>query len=868
MPMYKTPGVYVEEIPKFPPSIAPVETAIPAFVGYTEKADKTASGDLLNLPTKIGSLTEYEFYFGAGAKLNVEAVILDYNKSFKSAKIKNQFYMYDSLRLFYANGGGDCYIVSVGTYDSQEGQAPHSIHFTADGTGIKTLEKFDEPTILVFPDNSRLTTDYKEVYDAALAQCGSLKDRVGLFHVNEDDHYGADFRSKTGLKELKYGMAYSPWLEVSFPKNITYRDFFDKIYKGSTSTKTKFKLTDLADGTTGNNEASASLILAYKAVSTDVDTVASATTALRGSYPDLQARFDTLKNAYETSKIVNNFMPIMGYLFDFARQIDTLVGTSLTSSVQDIVLKDSLKTRISSTTSSLKKIYADLINYDQALAAAVTTYNAQYSIDPLPLSPEWGSTFSSPPLPNLLFSGNTNSAKMKEVLDKIDQVSAPNNLFDQIKTAWEDVIKAAKDAKTSRFKALVSAFPMAALIVGYETVMTDVDHINAETTSLPTDATKTLRDHFSELEGEYLSEPVSKASKFQNIVDYLFKFARTIDTLVGSTGVHVQDDDLKNDLTKLIKNALKGIYAELISYDKALPSKEPNYTAQFQSNLPKAAEWGGVFSENSANNPDFVQPSSNISGTNGAAMDDVLSKLRPLFDQINDAWLGSVVGAAQQLEKAKHEGMADSFPLYKTILTGLQNATTSVPPSGAVAGIYAYVDRTRGVWKAPANVSISGIIGPTITFTASELDALNVDPTSGKSINAIRSFTGKGTLVYGARTLTGNDNEWRYVSVRRFFNFVEESTKKATEQFVFEPNDANTWVRIQAMIENFLTTLWRQGALQGIKPEHAFYVAVGLGKTMTPIDILEGRLIIEIGMAVVRPAEFIILKFSHKMAES
>ena len=142
-----------------------------------------------------------------------------------------------------------------------------------------------------------------------------------------------------------------------------------------------------------------------------------------------------------------------------------------------------------------------------------------------------------------------------------------------------------------------------------------------------------------------------------------------------------------------------------------------------------------------------------------------------------------------------------------------------------------------------------------------------MDVTAGKSVNAIRAFTGKGTLVWGARTLAGNDNEWRYVNVRRFFIFVEESVKKAIEPFVFEANDANTWVRVQAMIENFLT-LWRQGALQGVKPEHAFYVAVGLGKTMTALDILEGRMIVEMGMAVVRPAEFIILRFSHKMAES
>jgi phage tail sheath protein FI len=97
---------------------------------------------------------------------------------------------------------------------------------------------------------------------------------------------------------------------------------------------------------------------------------------------------------------------------------------------------------------------------------------------------------------------------------------------------------------------------------------------------------------------------------------------------------------------------------------------------------------------------------------------------------------------------------------------------------------------------------------------------------------------------------------------------VEESVKKATIQFVFEPNDANTWVRVQAMTENYLTIKWREGALQGNKPEHAFYVAVGLGKTMTALDILEGRMIVEIGMAVVRPAEFIILRFMHKMQQS
>lgn len=191
----------------------------------------------------------------------------------------------------------------------------------------------------------------------------------------------------------------------------------------------------------------------------------------------------------------------------------------------------------------------------------------------------------------------------------------------------------------------------------------------------------------------------------------------------------------------------------------------------------------------------------------------------------------------------------------------------TMPPSSAMAGIYARVDNNRGVWKAPANVSINRVSGPSKKLTQNEYGNLNVD-SSGKSINAIRAFTGKGTLVWGARTLDGNSNEWRYISVRRFFNMVEESTKKASGQFVFEPNDANTWVKVKAMIENFLTLQWRAGALMGAKADEAFYVNVGLGQTMTQQDVNEGRMIVEIGMAVVRPAEFIILRFSHKMLES
>lgn len=209
----------------------------------------------------------------------------------------------------------------------------------------------------------------------------------------------------------------------------------------------------------------------------------------------------------------------------------------------------------------------------------------------------------------------------------------------------------------------------------------------------------------------------------------------------------------------------------------------------------------------------------------------------------------------------------DETELYSSIKTALNGMTVVLPPSGAIAGIYAKTDRERGVWKAPANVSLASVIAPTVKLTNDEQEDLNVHST-GKSINAIRSFTGKGTLVWGARTLAGNDNEWRYISVRRLFNLIEESIQKATGFVVFESNNAITWLKVKTLIETYLEGLWRQGAMAGSSAEDAFFVRLGLGQTMTEQDILEGKMKIEIGISAVRPAEFIVLQFSHKLQQS
>lgn len=211
------------------------------------------------------------------------------------------------------------------------------------------------------------------------------------------------------------------------------------------------------------------------------------------------------------------------------------------------------------------------------------------------------------------------------------------------------------------------------------------------------------------------------------------------------------------------------------------------------------------------------------------------------------------------------EGFSTAY--YNQVKAVLNKHYLYLPPSPAIAGAIAKTDAQRGVWKAPANVALAQVIAPSINIDNGEQEDLNVDVNAGKSINAIRSFVGKGSLIWGARTLDGNSNEWRYVPVRRLFNMVEESVKKASYFAVFEPNTPFTWLKIKTTIESYLENLWKQGALFGTSPDQAFFVNVGLGQTMSEDDINNGIMNIEIGLAAVRPAEFIVLTFSHKSIE-
>lgn len=188
-------------------------------------------------------------------------------------------------------------------------------------------------------------------------------------------------------------------------------------------------------------------------------------------------------------------------------------------------------------------------------------------------------------------------------------------------------------------------------------------------------------------------------------------------------------------------------------------------------------------------------------------------------------------------------------------------ARTKIPPGGAVCGIYALTDNTTGVWKAPANEVVAGAIDLEYEVTTGAQENLNP-----KGVNVIRRFPGRGIRLWGARTMA-SDPLWKYVNVRRLFIFLEASIYFSTQWVVFEPNSPRLWARVKQTIVLFLRTQWREGALFGEKEEEAFSVAVGR-ETMTEDDILNGRLIVEIGIAPVRPAEFVIFRVFQQTQES
>ena len=229
-----------------------------------------------------------------------------------------------------------------------------------------------------------------------------------------------------------------------------------------------------------------------------------------------------------------------------------------------------------------------------------------------------------------------------------------------------------------------------------------------------------------------------------------------------------------------------------------------------------------------------------------------------IFDAPLNADLSDVQAFRAQFD-SKYAAMY--YPWINSRQPGVED-DVPIPPSGHMAGIYSDVDTRRGVHKAPANEVIRGITEINQDVTRREQDLLNP-----KGINALRFFPGRGNLVWGARTIS-SDSNFRYINVRRIFNFIERSIDEGTQFVVFEPNEPQLWSRVRQTINNFLNTQWRAGMLEGRTSEEAYFVACDRGLTMTQDDIENGRLICEVGIAPVFPAEFVIFRIQKFTADS
>ncbi|HHG85434.1 MAG TPA: phage tail sheath family protein [Bacteroidetes bacterium] len=405
------------------------------------------------------------------------------------------------------------------------------------------------------------------------------------------------------------------------------------------------------------------------------------------------------------------------------------------------------------------------------------------------------------------------------------------------------------------------------LVDNLSQILADVQTIESQFGFVPTLAN--CKAQYETLKATFLAASTGKKGKFTAIFKYLYNLVAHLDSLNGvANSVSSElaalktDDAVSMNIRHLYR--FKGILAAHTAPDLVGTTgfSSPADAGWYNAGNSNQTSAGQVESE--ATLLSAYQQLVNGSGnayTNWAAAAQVLQDLESgTYVHLNLLFAGvaRIWNAVQHKRGMAEQQLMDGHPVYAAAQAASEEYLRKVPAQGAISGAYGTNDRKAGVWRSPANLSLQGIYGPLFALTNADQDGLNVDPVNGKSINAIRTFTGRGTLIWGGRTLAGASAEWRFISVRRFFSFAESSIRKAAEVFLFAPNHSRTWVQVKAMITSFLVEQWKQGALVGNTWEDAFQVQIGPGNTPGEMDI-------SVGLAVARPAEFIIVNFSQTM---
>ncbi|MEM7035348.1 MAG: phage tail sheath subtilisin-like domain-containing protein, partial [Bacteroidota bacterium] len=623
---YQTPGIYVEEVKTLPGAVVSVETAIPAFIGYTETA-RDGKTDLTNVPQKITSILDYEAYFGAAPEFLSVDVEIDADHHPLNVELSHYYLLYYAVKLFYDNGGGECYIVSVGRYgdDIQLGDASDAENDPGLLVGLAALEKEDAPTLLLSPDAVMLNSSDKffVFQQQMLAQCAGLGDRFAVLDLYAGEE-GAEeaFRDGIGTRNLKYGAAYHPWLKSSLAFDVIYDPHVYDIHAGDTYYTFEF---------TEENE-----VTTVELVEKEVDA-------------------------------------------DREADIATLEASTYAAAAEPLVY------------SPVPDAY-DPLAYD-TLKLAAETIKGQ---------------------------------------------------FDQVLTLYEDLIE--EETKTD-FVGRLDAYTM-------------------------------------EVDGDDLP--------FRELLEFLFILDKSYKSAFGNSGVKALEEMVQDGSDEVTISAVEAIEA----YDALILVSEETKDMIFSDYLASKNAQKTIYKDENTG-----QYTAEAAWNEFCELYDVtVQMVGELTDPENMDFLGDLIA---ELKGENYDALNDELTEEESaVLNGhatwlairdmVANQQLILPPSAGVAGVYATVDNDRGVWKAPANVSLNSVTGTTVKINDRAQESLNVDPTAGKSINVIRAFSGRGVLVWGARTLRGNDDEWRYISVRRFFNYVEESLKKSTRWAVFEPNDAKT----------------------------------------------------------------------------